>query len=474
MYIELGGSHHVGKKNATNELLSDLMDAEQPLDARMSQTDLILVSDAFVPVEVDGCGDERVRRSVPLQSDGGSEADAESDTGSSEEEVKHQERRRRRRKRRQVVISESSNSEEGEEEEVELLAGTEQQVRTGTADMSSWLDDEAKEGEPGSDEEQNMSWEEEEEEEEEEGSSNSCYTELVDNEAKEAGRSRTRRSWAGSPSSSDEQEEMMAGSGDVEASSDPPLAGHLRWKAGLTHRAEASFDLRRSRTASLRAVVYGGSVQLTGERESSSEDELGGLFHVRKPMSEEGVRPLFHQHDSSVVRVLPQRDWSKEETAAGVKHLFVTGSWGLEDAWALIDENQSTAEESGKEEEEGEEMVRERLKKKKELKKSFDADYDNQEDVSVADAIPLLMCTSLSFPPLPLSLPPLLPHSRSATMMTSSSRCQSRLSATGPSLRAWMRGSGLLMRGFAKGLMFAWRLRYYRLLLLFLLLLLPY
>ena len=375
------------KRTATSELVSELMDTEQPLDTRMDETELILVRNASAPVEVEESGDEQVR-SVPLQSDGGNEADAESDS-SEAAEMKSLGRRKKMKRRRQPVISESSSNseeEEEEEEEEEVESDPGSKLRARTDDVSSWLDDEAEEGEPGSDEEQNMSWEEEE------SVSSSCNTELVDEEAREAGTgsSRRRRNSSGS-TGSEEEEEMVAGSEDDQFSSDPSLPGHLRWKADLAHKAKTSFELRRSRTASLRALVYGGgSAQPRWEQDRAcAGDELGGLFHVRRTAS---CDKLHHQQDSSQLRVLPRSDWSREDMAASVKHLFVTGSWGQDDALVLMeegDEDQSAGNDSGEEEEE--EIAKQRLEKKRKLKKSFDADYDNQEEEEVSDMIPFLL-----------------------------------------------------------------------------------
>ena len=223
--------------------------------------------------------------------------------------------------------------------------------------MNSWFDDEAEEGEPDSDE-QDMSSDEEEEEDEENPS-------FVDCEARE---SRRKSLAENDDSSNDSEEEQLP---------QPMLPGHLRWKSNLAARVKMSFE---KQSKSLQAIVYEDTCK--AEDESEEDEEMEGLFRVKKTTTNEKLRPLNHQQDTSCITVHPRCDWSDPVCAATIKHLFVTGSWGEDDATALLEEE---------EEESDEEEELERVKKKKMLKRSFDTDYDNEEEVSTPVVIIIII-----------------------------------------------------------------------------------
>ena len=126
------------------------------------------------------------------------------------------------------------------------------------------------------------------------------------------------------------------------------------------------------------------------EEKEGRSDKIGGLFHVARRETVSAV----HLEDSSVLNLELERDWS--ECASVVKTLFVTGSWGEEDAATLLErdgeeeeeeeeemeeseeedgelKDLETREKHGRKQEDEQEMGREeeeRLKKKKQLKVS--------------------------------------------------------------------------------------------------------
>ena len=128
------------------------------------------------------------------------------------------------------------------------------------------------------------------------------------------------------------------GSGQSDVSSESEVEGvmgtpgRLRWKEGLSEKAREAFERRRSSSASLRRLIYSDAVLSQG----GEEEDVGGLFHVTKTKASLSV---FHGDDSSVPPVDLSRDWSEPVMASAVKSLFVTGSWGVEDAKALLEED---------------------------------------------------------------------------------------------------------------------------------------
>ena len=184
---------------------------------------------------------------------------------------------------------------------------------------------------------------------------------------------------------------------------DKPVPSHLKWKEGLAQKAEEAYKRRLSVTTNLHKLIY--SSQPLGrdiESESDSEEtanlpEVGGMFRV----AEKQRTSLFHEEDSSLVSRstprTPQRDWAEPDNVLLVKGLFVTGSWGADDAEALLAEDDDlygdfedletgdTHVEGTKEREDEKAVVNEeqaekkRSEKKKKQKARFDSHYDDAE-----------------------------------------------------------------------------------------------
>ncbi len=187
------------------------------------------------------------------------------------------------------------------------------------------------------------------------------------------------------------------GDGDDDRSSDDGDGdgkNGLQWKSHLSVKALRSFEQRRSRSSHLKAMIYGKSTGAVEKGEDTiNKDELGGLFHVRVE-----DRSQYNMVDSSLVSnnelIL---EWCNDTIIESVKGLFVTGSWGGEDAKKLLEEDDNgdeellgdfedleTGEVHKETMEDGEEEREEvRKKKKEELRKKFDRDYDNDEKEEV-------------------------------------------------------------------------------------------
>ncbi len=277
---------------------------------------------------VEGEGGRR-RRRVVFDSESGSEGDVESE---GEEELegwsllagtKQKARGNGTRRRREEELRREEDSSEGEEEE-EGVSGR------------GYLDDEAEEGES----EDVMESESESEEEEEDEEQSFILDEAVE-------RRGTKRKIAElsteEESEGSEEGEMEGDGGEVEEgegakqAKEGAIPGHLRWKEGLVEKAKEAFDRRRQGNASLRKLIYSDTPLVDPpHEEEESGDELGGLFHVTKKRS---VSAHHHEDHSLPVPSLTL-DWSDPQVAGAVKSLFVTGSWGAEDAQTLLEEEE--------------------------------------------------------------------------------------------------------------------------------------
>ena len=170
------------------------------------------------------------------------------------------------------------------------------------------------------------------------------------------------------------------------------VTSDLKWKTNLKEKAMKSFEQRRSRSSHLKSLIYGKAGAVEKEDSLENKDELGGLFHVRvESKSQYSMLDTTLNNNNDL-----QLDWCSESVIESVKTLFVTGSWGEDDAKKLLEEDEENGEEDlfGDFEDletgevhkqtmgegEGEENEEKRKKKKEELKKAFDREYDNEQE----------------------------------------------------------------------------------------------
>lgn len=214
-------------------------------------------------------------------------------------------------------------------------------------------------------------------------------------------------------SSSDSEGESGSESDNVGENADKEMPSNLKWKIDLLARARQAYDMRNKRSTSLRKLVYSDlpldhderksaeeAEKQEGDKEGEREDDsfqLGGLFQLAKKKESLSMN---HRDDVSLPRkglLALSCDWSDSVIAPAIKSLFVTGSWGDQDAKALLDEDEAmygdfedleTGEKHGERESanddkelqsERETAEEKRLKKKKNLKARFDVEYDDQE-----------------------------------------------------------------------------------------------
>ena len=182
----------------------------------------------------------------------------------------------------------------------------------------------------------------------------------------------------------------------MEQDEDTPLPGHLKWKEGLTERAQEAYKKRLLTTTNLHKLIYSTTPTLDSETDNESDSdkppEVGGMFRV----AEKQQISLYHKKDTSLVVASLECDWSVPENAGRIKSLFVTGHWGAEDAEAMLAEDDALygdfedletghthignkkeeMKEIGVTEEEAE---KKRTEKKKKQKAAFDSVYDDGE-----------------------------------------------------------------------------------------------
>ena len=182
----------------------------------------------------------------------------------------------------------------------------------------------------------------------------------------------------------------------------------LKWKEDLVQKAKEAHEQRCRGSTSLRKLIYSDLPLDTQEDEDISEGketepELGGLF---RRLQKNSFLTVNHKQDSSLVSYpnnVPSvsRDWTDIRNVSAVRSLFVTGSWGADDAQALLDEDDdvfgdfedletgevqgSTAKEDPKPTRTDEDNKKKRLEKKKQLKTAFNVQYDNEGESSYLD-----------------------------------------------------------------------------------------
>ncbi|KAJ3042715.1 Glycoside hydrolase 2 (Mannanase, beta-galactosidase) [Rhizophlyctis rosea] len=175
-----------------------------------------------------------------------------------------------------------------------------------------------------------------------------------------------------------------------------------RWKAKLLERAETAFKARKR--VNLMQLVYGSeeNVGLGGELESESEEdaEEGGLFTVKKRRVRK-TRSLALV-DTCKVEVLTEdlQGWDDEDTLESLRYRFITaqpqagaggegnenGENGDEEVYGDFEdlETGEVVKADGTEDEtkpaEADDEGTALAKKKEELKRKFDAEYDGSDE----------------------------------------------------------------------------------------------
>ena len=404
----------------SNDMVVSLIDTQQPLDTKMSTSELQLIRDS---VPLTNSDKETRRRKVDFEPQGGSDGDSEK---SDSEDEDHVQTVKRKTLRGIATSSEDDSSDHSENESMELSAGTRQkalkskQPKENKRPCTSSINFESKNSDTGNtdyeaEDEDNYEIEDEDENETEDDDkyqSEDCdVNEFLDIEAEE-GEEYDEMSWEEDEQSETESDIILEEAQEIvklkktkklpedEVSNDTntdnditddnnsEVPGHFRWKENLTEKASQSFKNRFHKTAALKKLVYGGhDIETERDEESKEEDiELGGLFHVRDVAIKRQRQSLYHQMDTSLSKLSLSRDWSLEDNATIVKHLFVTGDWGELDAQAVLEEDDAMYGdfedlETGEYHIGEDEREDERQKKKRELKKSFDDKYDQKDEV---------------------------------------------------------------------------------------------
>ncbi|ORY01638.1 DUF663-domain-containing protein [Basidiobolus meristosporus CBS 931.73] len=217
------------------------------------------------------------------------------------------------------------------------------------------------------------------------------------------------------PDSDDDKEEEYAFAesdsdlGEYSQEEDTDFDGSLRWKSDLVEKAKSSFYEKR-RTNLMQLVygdkdpelIYNGEVS---EEDSQSEEEASDddLFTVKKAPKATAESPFTDSCKSSLIPDDDLAQWDDDDTLDSIRNRFITGSLdeeAQEDGAQKPDDEEEVygdfedletgevvqAPEAEEEEKTPEELEREAIAKKKEdLKKKFDAEYDGDEDEDKGD-----------------------------------------------------------------------------------------
>ena len=405
----------------SNDMVVSLIDTQQPLDTKMSTSELQLVQDS-VPLTNH---DKRTRRrKVEFEPQGGSDGDSEKSDSEDEDHVRTV---KRKTLRGVATSSDDDSSGHSENETMELSAGTRQKARKSKIKQSkenkgpctsstSYKSEDSDAGNTQYEAEDEDKYETEDEDEnetedEDENETEDCdVNDFLDIEAEE-GEDYDEMSWEDEQSDTESdnileeaqetlkikktktlpEDEVSSDANtdsDITDDNNSKVHGHLRWKENLTEKASQSFKNRFQKTAALKKLVYGGhDIETERDKESREEDmELGGLFHVREAAIKRQRQSLYHQMDTSLSKLSLSQDWSLKDNAALVKHLFVTGDWRELDAQVLLEEDDAMYGdfedvETGEYHIGEKEREDERQQKKRELKKAFDDEYDQKDEV---------------------------------------------------------------------------------------------
>ncbi|ORX85008.1 DUF663-domain-containing protein [Anaeromyces robustus] len=264
-------------------------------------------------------------------------------------------------------------------------------------DEESDEDDENEENEEDEEDEEDDDDEEDDEDEEDEDE------EMEDEDSSSKRRRRKAFEKYDNEEQNDEDIAFAESDSDLgdEDEDDDDENGELNWKIGMAERAAANFkDVKRKKN--LMQIVYDGTD--SEEEESESEEEDNGdddeLFVKVKPQKKVSKDIM----DTSKLIVLNDEleDWSDEDMIESLRYRFITGDGNnknnneggddeevygdfedLETGEVVKGENGEEGNDNENENEEGDDGLteEERLaRKKEELKKKFDAEYDGEEE----------------------------------------------------------------------------------------------
>ncbi|KAK9704640.1 Glycoside hydrolase 2 (Mannanase, beta-galactosidase) [Basidiobolus ranarum] len=220
------------------------------------------------------------------------------------------------------------------------------------------------------------------------------------------------------PDSDDDKEEEVAFAesdsdlGELSHEEDSDIDefdGSLRWKTDLVEKARSSFYEKR-RTNLMQLVygdkdpelIYNGEVS-DDDNQSDQENSDDDLFTVRKASTKSSESALTDTCKTSLVPEDDLDQWDDDDVLDSIRNKFITGS--LDDENQEEDSQNPAAEEEvygdfedletgevvqapevEEEEKTPQELEREAIAKKKEdLKKKFNAEYDGDEDEEKGD-----------------------------------------------------------------------------------------
>nr|XP_023014590.1 ribosome biogenesis protein BMS1 homolog [Leptinotarsa decemlineata] len=399
VYVELGGSHSHTKReeDETNDIVTNLIDAQEPIDEKMKYSKLQIFSE----------GDKLTAEDLCENEEGGSEVQLYEKPEIKSSDTELDSELKKLRKKTFVEVQDSGRIR--------------RKVVFDTDDAESSSEDEQGNSVHDEDEDAN-------------------YTELSENKANEIHskiknvleglNSRVKNKTVNAESESEEDlsdEESDKSDDDSETDEDEGL----KWKDNMMSKARESFLDRQASNKNLMKLVYGDYISKPSEEQEQDKDsegeDIGGLFRKvsRDQQRVKQNKDIMDLPESSLLLPwnAPMKDWLEPENRALIANCFVTGKWKededatellkLDDAEDLDDidsevfgnfEDLETGEKHteapASKPPQGEKRKRDATnekdaecdaellsEKKRKLKEKFDAEYDTSEKSSYYDEL---------------------------------------------------------------------------------------
>nr|XP_022318488.1 ribosome biogenesis protein BMS1 homolog [Crassostrea virginica] len=442
VYIDLGGSHSLKQNEEENEapmneLVASLMNVNNPLDQKMTTSQMTLFSNTAPITEADVQEDDedddedededsaRVRRSAEFnattnEKQGKQTEDLVFDDSDDEDDdepfnlfsnsmkkqtVSNSDRKKKTDENKDTESNSDSNSDSDSEED-ELASKKPKLSRTSKSSDSSVTGAKVTPSQKGKSVNTNISPD--------------GISDYSDSEMEDSGMEEDDDELEGEESGEEEEEDDSGEDDSEEEREEDEDEGNLKWKTNIAAAAAESFKRRQTERINYRKLIYGTAE--VEDKEEDEEDELGGLFKVLKKKDEKN-NPQSSANLTDSSKCVPDtlQNWELEEIQDLIRDCFVTGEWDKsEDAKARLEqddelfgdfedletgevhhgegEDDDEDDNNNEEDDDGDEpterkktkaektATERRMEKKKKLKELFDNEYDMKGDNEFYDS----------------------------------------------------------------------------------------